>query len=492
MLTAQKGEADQTMRGLITEGLELTRHSEKDGGFKEYFSGKCAMAEDTADAQIRKASTAIMMQNTRNWLASLDEATKAVQVGGFVDYLFPLIRASFTNNPAFDLVSVQPMSKRVGLIFFLNYVIGQTKGSTIRGTRVFDALEGYSGSQDYSGEKITDESVGTTGSSVATVALTFSYLPIRPGSVLVTIADTTNIVFRDDGKGSFVKESGGSGLAVSSPTIDYQTGAATITVTGGNFPSAAAVTASYEYDSEVSGQLPQIDVQLTSLAIQAQARRLRVRYSQDAAYDLRAEYGIDADAVTMQGVAEMIRAEQAREIINDLWNASRASSAFTFPISTHSMTSGFSKLEAFRDIIYPIEDAANDVFEKTQRVHPNWIIADTKGATILKSLPDGMFQSAGIDDTNPGVQFIGTLLGRYRCWQDPLLNTQTGTVAGGNLLMGYKGADWVDAAYVWAVYQPLFTTAAVTLDDFMTRKALAMRYAKKLVNPRVYRRIQIM
>ena len=472
-------EAQNEYQGTIRNGLHLAESA----NWKPYFDGGLAVEDDT-----RRAQTAVMLENTRQWLASLDESTRAVQVGGFADYLFPIIRASFTNNPIHDLVSVQPMTKKVGQIFFFNYIVGQTKGSLAKGTRIYDAVTGYAGGKNYSDEKITDEALGVATAGTAQV-FALSYKPIRRTTILLSIdAAGANLYARDTGNGALEKISGTNTIAAS--TVNYETGAITITL-GAGAGGTEVTTVTYEYDSEISDNLPQIDIQLTSAMVEARRRAMRIRYSQDAAFDFKQEFGVDADATLVAQVADLIRTEQAREVVSDLWGAA-GTAVTTFPVSTFNpATAGYSRIEHFKDFIYQLNVASNAIYEATQRAHGNWIVCDTKAASVIQTIPAPIFQAAGIDNNTQGVQFLGILNGQFRVWKDKLLSSESGAAANGNILMGYKGPDFFDAGYVWAPYQLLYTTTNVTLDDFLTRKGMATRYAKKIINPNLYRKISL-
>jgi len=481
-------EAKDSMKGMLNEGRQLVTASAEQGGWAEYFTGDMALSEGsiedwTPEEQYRAACTAIWMENTRQWHNSLDEATRAIQVGGFIDYLYPMIRAAMTNNPIMSLVSVQPMTRKLGQIFFLNYIIGQNKGSYTKGERIFDALEGYAGGHTYTDETI-DSEPQPDAAAAAAQSFVLSYTTVRRGTVEVSIDGGTLLVARDDGNGAFTKVSGSATIASSS--INYQTGAVTITL-GAAATGGESITATYEYDSEVSTNLPQIDVQLTSVGVQAKARRLRMRYSQDAAYDFRQEFGQDVDSTLVAGAADLVRAEMGREVIRDLWNGAGA------PVASFDINggTGISRAEHFTDLLYTLNQADQQIYEETQRVHGNWIVVDANAASVIRTIPAPTFQAAPIDNSTQGIQYLGRLAGQWDVWVDKYIATEPGAVANGNILMGHRGADFFDAGYVVGMYQPIYTTTNVTLDDFLTRKGLATRYAKKMVNPRQYKRISL-
>lgn len=497
-------DAEREYAGKLRAGLRMCERAGKDGGLRDFFEGACALKTDDMrgiterDVLERKAWTGICAMNMMSELpalqarlAALTEATTAAQVGGFIDHLFPLLRAAFTNNPIMDLVSVQPMTRSVGLIFWLEYIYGQTKGQYKKGQTAFGVYDGYQGGQDYSSERVKDEQVGVTSTTASTaLQLQLSYTPLRNGTVNITINDAVPYVIRDDGNGGLVKVSGGAvNIVAGSSSVSYQTGAVVITGSA-TWPTGVEVTASYEYDSEISGAAGQIDVKVSQSAIQAFARMLRARMSNDAMFDMQREFGEDLQPTVLEGIASLLRAEMAREVVSDLWRTAGAPIA-DFAESAWQVNGGYTKLAHHRDIMYTIEQASEDIFLATDRYTANWLICDVNAATLLSSLPDGMFEAAPQSSDQAGVQFVGVLNKKYRVWKDRLLAKEDGAVKGGNILMGYKGRNWLDAGYVHAPYQPVMPTPPVTLDDNMTRQAFRTRYAKKVVNPRLYRRITI-
>lgn len=464
--------------GVIERGLRLADLTESAGGFAEYCTkGKLSIEEDN-----RRAFTAIMLENTKNWLLQMDEATRAMQVGGFTDFLFPLVRASFTTNPIFDFVSIQPMTRKTGLAFFLNYVIGQTKGDIVKGAKVFDTFEGYNGSGDYSSEGVENESMGASANPAsATVSGVMAYLPVRPATVEINIADTVALVIRDNGNGQFTKVSGTP--TISSSSINYVTGAWSVTFSA-TLGVDKSVYATYQYDSETSGNLPQIDIQLSSASMEAVRRAMRLRYSSDAAFDFRQEFGMDVDPILVAGLAELIQTDQAREVIHDLWKSTGA------PVEEFSLTvpAGISRRDHFSDFVYNLERASNSIYSDTQRAHANFGVCDVNGASFLRSING--FEAAPVNNATQGIQYIGSISG-IRFWVDKLLGREPGASTYGNIMLGYRGSQFFDSGYIWAPYQPLTTTPPVVLDDHISRRGMAMRYAKMMINPRMYKRIAL-
>lgn len=112
-------------RDLSKEGAALLNKWEKTGlleGISNDRSrqGMAALLENQAKELLREAST---MQGG--------------DVEGFASVAFPIVRRVFGGLIANDLVSVQPMSLPSGLIFFLDFTIGDDRLSAVDGTSVY-------------------------------------------------------------------------------------------------------------------------------------------------------------------------------------------------------------------------------------------------------------------------------------------------------------------------------------------------------------------
>jgi len=481
----------------------LLNESEAKGGLAEYFS-------DTRDIDallrvpgttLRKdsliESTALMMDNLRCRLGAMDETTRSLNVGGFQDFLFPMIRTFFPQNPILDLVSIQPQSRRIGQVMYLNFKYGKTKGRYQAGTRIFDAFTGFAGGSNYSDEFVDGESLGTGNSSTTTFTRTLSYVGseggVRPGTVVVNYIASDNVTaaqLRDNGNGGFVQEFGGTDLGSGAATINYGTGA--VSIVFGTAPGNGAITISYEYDSEGSSTAPQIEFDIASSPIVANRRMLTGVWTMDAEQDAANELGQSVSQLTAEGIGATIVAEQTREVIRDLWNLAGAPFA-TFSLNYVTSTFQISRREYLADLMARLPAAFNQILLETQRYNPNWMIVDVGFKTVLDAIgaPHYAQWSQAPVQNNLGVQFIGTLNGNIRVYCDPLLNTLPGTYPDGNALIGYKGSDFQEAGYIWAPYIPFFSTPQVTLSDMKTQQGWASRVGKKAINPRIYKRFAL-
>jgi hypothetical protein len=114
----------------------------------------------------------------------------------------------------------------------------------------------------------------------------------------------------------------------------------------------------------------------------------------------------------------------------------------------------------------------------------NFLVVSPTVATILESIPG--FASDGDGDKaefNFGIQKIGSLNSRYKVYKNPYFTENL-------ILMGYKGAQFLETGAVFAPYIPVMMTPLVyDPTTFTPRKGLMTRYAKKMVRPEFYGKV---
>lgn len=443
----------------LAQGQELA-----DGKWKEYCEGL---------EGFNRISTAIMLENTDKFIQNLDETTRVVQIGTFTKYVFPLIRAIFPNLVATEICSVQPMTGPVSLVFYFDFVYGTKKGQVSKGDKVFDSVAGPQMPDEfYSSETVVDEAIGAGDGATAIFSDALDFIPVKPGSVTITtvIAATGAVSITDDGAGNLV----GAASAITSGTIDYNTGVLTITFAH-NVVNAEDILVTYDYDSQGHENIPEVDILLTSSPVTSRSRKLRARWGLEAANNLRALYGLDADTELTAGIAELIRFEIDREVINKLWAAAYSLNTVTAWSKTPAPLT-ISYTEHKLSIIDKFVEASNNIFKATKRATGNWIVMGVDVDTIVQTLP-GFKKDPGAGTI--GVVRTGVLNGTWTCYKDPwMVDTR--------YLMGHKGVSFLESGFVYAPYIPLMTTPTVVLDDFLGRKGILTQYATKLINGRFY------
>lgn len=425
----------------------------------------CNDAEFPIEEDSSRYGLAVMLENTQRFLNSLDETTRAVAVGDFNKYAFPLVRAIFPELVANSLVSVQPMLGPTSLVFYLDFVYATNKGQVKRGDTAFSSIARGNSNPSYTSPQVDEESAGTgTGAQVQYTPST-AFTPVVPGSV--TITDGIQTV-TDDGAGVL-------GGDVATPgTINYANGA--VDVTFASAPSnGTPITISYSYDMEANSNIPQMDLVLQSSPVVARPRKLKTSWSLEAAFNLRSLQGLEAEVELTSAVGSEIRFEIDREIINDLQRLAGAGSVFW----NKDMPSGVSYTEQKLSINDAFVKASNLIHKITGRGMATWMLCGEEVANVLETLPNFVANPGMPNGLTKGVYRAGRLSNRWDVFKDPFYNDNF-------FMMGYKGMSFLEAGYVYAPYIPLYTTPTIVLDDFVGKKGLATQYGKKAINPLFY------
>lgn len=414
-----------------------------------------------------------LLENQISWMQNLDEETRVASIGSFERFIFPMVRAVYPNLVAADLVSVQPMEAPTSLIFYRETRFGSSKGAVSAGDSMFSARTGWNDAAgfNYTSETVENEGLGIgAGAGFNLAGSPLAYKPIRPGTVVITFNSGANTI-TDDGAGGL------TGDLVAPGTINYTTGA----LTGTTSPSATAsvpILATYEFNSEGNLEIPQVDLILTSTPVVARPRKLRARWSIEAAAQLKAVHGDEAEVELMTDMANEIRIEIDREIIQDLIDLADANNTSgVIPVTQFDKTppAGVSLYLHRQSFVYKIIEASNKIFRATRRHGATWIICGSEIANIIQGQEGEQFVPAGSEYQGSGVQFIGTLKGQWKVYLDPYMNPD-------HAVLGYKGMSFLDAGYVYAPWIPFYATPTIYLDDFLGRKGLLTMYAKKPVN----------
>lgn len=485
--------------GLIEAGNRLAELPEAQGGWREYFNEDEGLG---ISDPITRSFTALMLENAKRWVGRLckgrlnesgqtviNEATRSALVGGFSDYLFPIIRAAFPTNPINDLVSVQPTNRRTATVVYWNWVYASNKGEYYKGQRMFDAITGKQDSGfHYSDNTIQNEAVSgalSGGSTVIDLVLAWNDGGgIIPGTVAIALTTAAGAdTFVDNAQGEFTSI---GTTTVASSSINYTTGAVQITVGATTF-TVGTGTATYKWDSE-SGTLPEVDVQITTSTVETERRGLKVNYSIEAMQDVMAEFGVSLEPQLVSGAAEQLNFEIARQIVAELWAVAPVVTSFNKSLPT---SPGYNREAHFRDLLFFLNTASNNIWSRTQKAYGNWMVVDENASSVIESMSGDIWKAAPKPSNVQGLHYIGTLNNKWRVYKDLHLVNLPGSSADGNILMGYKGNQFFEAGFVWSPYQLLYTTDTLTTADFMSQKGMASRYATKMVNPNMYCRVNL-
>ena len=243
--------------------------------------------------------------------------------------------------------------------------------------------------------------------------------------------------------------------------------------------------------------IPEVDLQLKSSAIVAKTRKLKAVWSPELAQDLNAYHSVDAEAELTSMLSEYISMEIDLEILDmlvsdavtqDFWSATpgedyngTGTNEGAWDITTFYGT----RFEWYQTLLGKIQKVSNEIQRLTLRGGANFVVVSPTVATILESIPGYSVNTDGNKSSfAAGVQVSGTLQNRFTVYKNPYMTENTG-------LVGCRGSNFLETGAVYSPYVPLIMTPLVyDPSDFTPRKGVMTRYAKKMIRPEFYGKIQ--
>ena len=256
-----------------------------------------------------------------------------------------------------------------------------------------------------------------------------------------------------------------------------------------------AIEGAAEWALEGVSEIPEIDIKVDSIAITAQTKKLKAKWTPELGQDLNAYHNLDAEVELTSILSEQIALELDREILADLVNGATAATYYwsrspgLFVNRTTGAEIGASSApdftgtvsEWYETLIETINDVSAQIHRKTLRGGANFVVVSPEVANVLEFTAGFRANvTADADKGDIGAVKVGSLNRKFDVIVDPYF-------ARNAILVGRKGSSFLESGYVYAPYVPLQTTPTIFgPEDFVPRKGVMTRYAKKMVRPDMY------
>jgi hypothetical protein len=487
------------------------------------------------------------------------QSQNQVNVGGqWAGVALPLVRKVFGQIAAQEFVSVQPMNLPSGLVFYLDFQYGNNKspfaaGSSLYGNSIDNTSFGNTNEGGLYGSGRFGYSIQSTQSAVSftlnadgefstatwsDVDFDSAFSASAVGGELYKVAiNSSSFGFPDlEAVKSFQFFSGsnngnavylGSGGIQHSAFSTYSASKVVFIVPSSSFPNPASTASAQvvynlqptdqfrgdfeadntepntQYNVTGSGDetqtIPEINIQMQSMAIVAKTRKLKAVWTPEFAQDLNAYHALDAEAELTSILSEYISLEIDLEILSMLMESAAAGVENWSAVNNEAISGGGngtvtdlgfynSQGQWFQTLGTKIQKLSNIIHQKTLRGGANFMVVSPTVATILESIPGFAADSDGDAAKMSyafGVQKVGALNTRQKVYKNPYMTSN-------QILLGFRGTQFLESGAVFAPYIPLIMTPLVyDPDTFVPRKGLLTRYAKKMVRPEFYGLINI-
>ena len=247
---------------------------------------------------------------------------------------------------------------------------------------------------------------------------------------------------------------------------------------------------------ENSSDIPEINIKVDSTAITAQTKKLKAKWTPELGQDLNAYHNLDAEVELTSILSEQIALEIDREILADLVNGATAGTMYWSrspglfvnrstgaELGASSAAPDFTGTvsEWYETLIETINDVSAQIHRKTLRGGANFVVCSPEVANILEFTAGFRANvTADADKGEIGANKVGSLSRKFDVIVDPYFPRNV-------VLVGRKGSSFLESGYVYAPYVPLQVTPTIFgVEDFVPRKGVMTRYAKKMVRPDMY------
>jgi len=147
--------------------------------------------------------------------------------------------------------------------------------------------------------------------------------------------------------------------------------------------------------------------------------------------------------------------------------------------------------ELYSNLLAVINLASQDIYRTTWRGPGSWLLTSPLVCSLLESaakLEGGIMPNDGPSNIGKNnIEYKGKFMGRYDLYVDPMYPQD-------EIMVGYKGANAMDAGFVYCPYIPLQQLPTIVdPETFQPRKGILTRYGKVTLEPynRYYRIIRI-
>lgn len=514
-------------------------------------------------SQRNKTNMAVLLEQQAHQLLKEVSTMQGGDVEGVSANAFPLVRRVFASLVANECVSVQPMSIPSGLVFFLDFTKNNTKLGDAQNDSVFgggvvgqqltggvsiidgnvekgfyNLANGYSsptasanavvtvvasgtvGSGSYAGTAaytaLGDQlvrydadlqgsivAVGTIAKSALTDADFDNLVAFVPQAVLgrtqrrLTVEDpldSTQLLLVVAASGSETTDILSGGLAGSKafhyPTRDGFTNGGAIGVVTGTTP----------WGLENTPNIAEIDIKLDSIAVTAESKKLRAKWTPELQQDMNAYHNVDAEMEITGILSEHIALEIDTAILEDLIKGQTAGVRFWsrrpgkfldrstgLPISTSAnesllgadFTGNVSMW--YQTLVETMNDLSAQILRKTLRGGATFCVCGPEVANILEFTQEFVATTSHEDAKGEvGILKSGSMKKKWDVFVHPLFPRNV-------ILMGRKGSSFLESGYVYAPYVPLqISPTILDPETGVPRKIVQTRYAQQMVRPDFY------
>jgi hypothetical protein len=453
----KKAHAESARDKMVSDAARLYEST-----YADKYPDMSAQFESTDYRERMKAATTVqMIENTRVALETakehLGESVVQASLGSLNPRVLDVVRVFYPQQIAQEILDIQPLTGQVGQIFVLkpryggptDGVPGVTYNNQMFLPSTYATYNNYASEYSYL-------TVGTGNASTQTFTNTLVPTPVRPTTVVVTAG---TVVATDDGNGNL------TGTGVTSGTVNYTTGAISITYTVAP-GSSVAVLANWRWNSEIGEQsvrTVQFDLQL--IPVQAKIFPLTFKYSVAAGLAASSHLAVDVQDTLTNVAATQLKIERDNRIISLIYSNATHDTTLDFNASMTSVN--YDKRSLYGQIEIKLDQAQSLIQENVGRGGLDFVIAGYEACNVFAQCRS--FKAEPVRAPIGSYKF-GTLRdGTIALIKSLTLDKDT-------FIFGFKGYTAGDSATILAEWIPLYSTPLFQNPTFNNQQGLCSLY----------------
>ena len=466
------------------------------------------LTEGIADSN-EKLDTSIVLQNSyemmikegqipEGWLESLlneeevlnEAPTLSGAVGSNVipKVLFPVIRRVMPSLIANQLVSVQPITARTGVIYHIAYQFSDDKGGINSGDEYsanpLTAQQGPGFATYYSSEKIgpfeTTVEAATSNTHVETSGRVINFLGTDTAQFSIKRVEIFNITtgrlvstafrpFADDAAANAGVDSDDPvGYSIDTGDIFLVDAAETTLWAEGDEFKIWVV-----YNQEASSKIPEMEFSIGSQTIETTQRKLKVRWTKEAEQDMNAYHKIDVESELVKVASMQMNYEVDRELLKYISDITPTALTkyhdFTADAPTTGNNAQGNYLDRHRALTQKLYLLAAEIAQYNRQGPASWMVVSPQMGAIISMLPNFKGEISG---GTFNVFEAGQLGSGMKVFIDP------NKAEADEIQLGYKSTNTTyGAGVVYSPYVNWMSNTVVNPDNFNNVRGFFSRYA---------------
>ena len=395
--------------------------------------------------------------------------------------LFPVIRRVMPSLIANQLVSVQPIAARTGVVYHIDFSFSNTKGG-------ITAKDEYAGSAQtakqgpgfatwYSSNKIGPFETTLTADQAADITLESGdkitgFLGTDPTQFLLKRVEVyvngsrVETALSTAFDGSF---STGSNVAYTAATGDI------LLNESFGLLDEDVVKLFVVYDQEGSKHIPEMEFSIGSMPVETDSRKLKIRWTKEAEQDMNAYHKIDVESELVKVASMEMNYEVDRELLTYISDIVPTQLSFLHnwtadePVTGNNTRGNY--LDRHRALAQKMYQVSAKISQYNRQGPANWGVVSPSIAAVLSMLPD---YEGEISGNNYNIHENGKLKNNLKVYVDP---NREGD-GSNEILLGFKSnTSSYGAGVVYSPYTNWMSGTVTDPDNFNNVRGFFSRYA---------------